>query len=139
MTRTKQSKGKDVEVLREGTIHYRYAGQSRAIGHAELVQLIHDREERRVKAFIDTINVIQKIGVERTGILKMGDEASSIFLTPETAKGLSLIDKGRLVEEHGAPAYVVVGNVDVANVVRAPLADADKIYPPKSHGRLGRL
>ena len=45
-TRTKQSKGKDVEVLREGTIYYRYAGQSRAIGHAELVQLIHDREER---------------------------------------------------------------------------------------------
>jgi hypothetical protein len=48
---------------------------------------------------MDTINVIQKVGVDRTGILKMSEESSSIFMTPETAKGLALIDKGRLVEK----------------------------------------
>jgi hypothetical protein len=96
------------------------------------VQLIAEREERRVKAFMDTINVIQKVGVDRTGILKMSEESSSIFMTPETAKGLALIDKGRLVEKRGAPAYVVVGNVDVANVVHAPLPEADKNLPTEA-------
>lgn len=128
----RDGKQRDIEVIREGSIYYRYAGQSRTIGYSELVQLIAEREERRIKAFMDTINVIQRVGVDRTGILKMSEESSSIFMTPETAKGLSLIDKGRLVEKRGAPAYVVVGNVDVANVVHAPLPEADKNIPTEA-------
>ena len=57
---------------------------------------------------------------------------NTIFMTPETAKGLSLIDKGRLVEEAGAPAYVVMGNVDVKNFIHAPLDDADKNLPTEA-------
>lgn len=125
-------KQRDIEVIREGTIYYRYAGQSRAIGYSELVQLIAEREERRVKSFMDTINVIQKVGVENAGILKMSADSSSIFMTPETAKGLSLIDRGRLVTKRGAPAYVIVGSVDVANVVHAQLPEADKNLPSEA-------
>ena len=128
----KGAKPDQIEVLREGSIDHRYAGQSRTIGYSELAQLILEREERRVKSFMDTINVIQKVGVDRTGILKMSEELSSIFMTPETAKGLALIDKGRLVQKRGAPAYVVVGNVDVANVVHTQLPEADKILPSEA-------
>ena len=60
-------------------------------------------------------------------------------MTPETAKGLSLIDKGRLVEEAGAPAYVVMGNVDVKNVIQAPLDDADKNLPTEAAARIRPL
>ena len=125
----KDGKQRDAEVIREGSIYYRYAGQTRTIGYSELVHLIAEREERRVKAFMDTINVIQKVGVDRAGILKMSEESSSIFMTPETAKSLSLIDKGRLVQKRGDPAYVVVGNVDVAQVVHTQLPEADKNLP----------
>jgi len=128
----KGSKQGQIEVIREGSIYYRYAGQSRTIGYSELVQLIAEREERRLKAFMDTINVIQKVGVDNTGILKMSEESSSIFMTPETARGLALIDKGRLVEKRGTPAYVVVGNVDVANVVHTQLPEADKNLPSEA-------
>jgi hypothetical protein len=128
----RDGKAKDVEVIREGAIYYRYAGQTRNIGFSELVVLIAEREERRLKAFMDTMNVIQKVGVDHTGILKMSADSSSIFMTPETAKGLALIDKGRLVEKRGAPAYVVVGNVDVANVVHAQLSEADKNLPSEA-------
>jgi hypothetical protein len=117
---------KDVEVLREGSIYYRYAAQTRTIRYPELIAILDERERRRIKAFTDTLNVVNKIGVENTGILKMSEEKSNIFMTPETAKGLQLIDKGRLVEERGAPAYVVMGNVNLANVIRAPIDDADK-------------
>jgi hypothetical protein len=77
-----------------------------------LIAILDERERRRIKSFMDTLNVISKIGVENTGILKMSEDRSHIFMTPETAKGLQLIDKGRLVEERGAPAYVVMGNVE---------------------------
>ena len=87
-------KGKDIEILREGAIYFRYAGQSRPIGYGTK-RLIQDREERRVKAFMDH-HSIKKIGVDRTGILKMTEQSSSIFMTPQTAKGLSLIDEGLL-------------------------------------------
>ena len=128
---SKDGKQRDVEVIREGAIYFRYAGQTRTIGYSELIQLIAEHEERRVKSFMDTISVIQKVGVDRTGILKMSEESSSIFMTPETAKGLSLVDKGRLVQKRGAPAYVVVGNVDVSNV-HAQLPEADKNLPSEA-------
>jgi hypothetical protein len=123
---------KDIEVLREGSIYYRYAAQTRVIGYAELMRILDEREEQRMKAFMDTLNVISKVGIDNTGILKMSEERSHIFMTPETAKGLNLIEKGRLVEERGAPAYVVMGNVDLANVIRAPIDEADKNLPTEA-------
>jgi hypothetical protein len=135
----KDGKPRDVEVIREGAIYYRYAAQTRFIGYPELMALMAERENRRVKAFMDTLNVIQKVGVENAGILKMSEEASTIFMTPETAKGLSLIDKGRLVQEAGAPAYVVMGNVDVKNVVHATLDEADKNLPTEVATRMRPL
>jgi hypothetical protein len=60
-------------------------------------------------------------------------------MTPETAKGLSLIDKGRVVEEAGAPAYVVMGNVDIKSIVHAPLDEADKNLPTEAAAKLRPL
>jgi hypothetical protein len=128
----KDRKHRDVEVIREGSIYYRYAGQTRTIGYSELTHLIAEREERRVKAFMDTINVIQKVGVDRAGILKMSEESSSIFMTPDTARSLALIDKGRLVQKRGDPAYVVVGNVEVAQVIHTQLPEEDKNLPSEA-------
>jgi hypothetical protein len=135
----KDGKTRDVEVIREGAIYYRYSAQTRFIGYPELMNLMAEREARRVKSFMDTLNVIQKVGVDNAGILKMSEEASTIFMTPETAKGLSLIDKGRLVEEAGSPAYVVMGNVDVKNVVHAPLDEADKNLPTEAAAKIRPL
>lgn len=130
---------RDVEVIREGTIYYRYSGQTRSIGYTELMALMAEREARRVKSFMDTLNIIQKVGVDKAGILKMSEDASTIVMTPETAKSLSLIDKGRLVQEPGAPAYVVMGNVDVKNIVHAPLHEADKNLPTEAAARIRPL
>lgn len=43
--RVQSKKGKplDVEVIREGAIYYRYAGQTRFIGHPELMELMAER------------------------------------------------------------------------------------------------
>ena len=88
---------------------------------------------------MDTLNIIQKVGVDKAGVLKMSEDSSSIIMTPETARGLSLIDKGRLVQEPGAPAYVVMGNVDVKSIVHTPIDEADKNLPTEAAARICRL
>jgi hypothetical protein len=135
----RDGKPRDVEVIREGAIYYRYAAQTRFIGYSELMSLMAERETRRLRTFMDTLNIIQKIGIDKAGILKMSEDTSTIVMTPETAKGLSLIDKGRLVEEPGAPAYVVLGNVDVKSIVHAPLDEADKNLPTEAAAKIRPL
>ncbi len=53
-------------------------------------------------------------------------------MSPETAKGLNFIKKAELIEEKGAPAYTIVGQVDLQHVVHAPLDEADKNIPTEA-------
>lgn len=135
----KDGKARDIEVLREGTIYYRYAGQTRPIGFAELSALLDERERRRMKTIMETLKAVERVGFENAGIVNMTPGASTLFISRETAKGLSFIDKGRFVEEDGSPAYVVLGQVDLNKVVHAPLDDADKNLPTEAANELKPL
>src|SRR5882757_5157170 len=75
---------------------------------------------------MENLKVIEKIGLENAGIVDMKEGASHLYLSKETARGLSFIDRGRFVEEDGAPAYVVLGNVDLNQVIHRSLEDEDK-------------
>ena len=110
-TRTKQVQRKegkaDVEVLKDGSIYFRYSGQTRLITFADLHTMLAEREQRYLKTMMETLQVIQEVGLENAGIVDASAPKSSVYMSKETAKGLAFIDKGKLVEEHGAPAYVV--------------------------------
>lgn len=123
---------KDVGVLQEGAVYYRYAGQTRTIGFAELHTMLTERETQYLRKMMETLQVIQKVGLENAGIVDMSIPKSRIFMSKETAKGLSFIDKGQIVQEDGAPAYVVMGNVDLQQVVHAPLEEEDKNTPTEA-------
>lgn len=135
-TRTKivEKKGekKDVTILQEGTIYYRYAGQSRPIAFPELHNMLAERDAINTRKFMQTLQVVQKIGLDNAGVIDVSDPKPSILMSPETAKGLSFIKKAELVEEKGAPAYMIVGQVDLQNVVYAPLEEADKNIPTEA-------
>jgi hypothetical protein len=75
---------------------------------------------------------VQKIGLDNAGVIDVSLPRPSILMSPETAKGLNFIKKGELVEEKGAPAYMVVGQVDLQHVVHAPLQDEDKNIPTEA-------
>jgi Schlafen, AlbA_2 len=133
-------KGKrDVSVLQEGAIYYRYAGQTRAIGYAELHTMLAEREDQYLRKMMETLQVIQKVGLENAGVVDMSIPKSRIFMSKETAKGLNVIDKGQIVHEHGAPAYVVMGNIDLQHVVHAPLEEEDKNIPTEAARLLSRV
>jgi hypothetical protein len=122
----------DVVVLREGTIYFRYAGQTRTIGFPELHTMLVEREQTYLKTVMETLQVIQKVGLENAGVVDVSAPKSSVYMSKETAKALSFIDKGKLVQESGAPAYVVMGNIDLQQIVHAPLEEKDKNIPTEA-------
>jgi len=119
-------------VIHEGAIYHRYTGQTRTIGFTDLQTMLADREAQYLKKMMETLQVIQKVGLENAGIVNMSAQKSRIYMSKETAKGLTLIDQGQLVQEQGSPAYVVMGNIDLEQVVHAPLDDADKNLPSET-------
>ncbi|MDA9452323.1 AlbA family DNA-binding domain-containing protein [Bradyrhizobium sp. CCBAU 21360] len=135
-TRTKvvEKKGekKDVTILQEGSIYYRYAGQSRPIAFPELHTMLVERDAMNMRKVMETLQVVQKIGLDNAGVIDVTNPKTKIMMSPETAKGLNFIKKAELVEQKGAPAYTVVGEVDLQHVVRAPLDEADKNTPTEA-------
>lgn len=123
---------KDVPVLHEGAIYHRYTGQTRTISFIDLQTMLAERESQYLRKMMETLQVIQKVGLENAGVVDMSAQKSRIYMSKETAKGLTLIDKGQLVQEHGTPTYVVVGNIDLEQVVHAPLDEADKNLPSEA-------
>ncbi len=94
--------------------------------------MLVERETQYLRKMMETLQVIQKVGLENAGIVDMSAPNSRIFMSKETAKGLAFINKGQIVQEAGVPAYVVMGNVDLQQVVHAPLEDEDKNIPTEA-------
>jgi Putative DNA-binding domain len=128
----KNGKQKDVMIVQESAVYYRYAGQTKTIGYADFQHMLAEREAAYLRKMMETLQVVQKVGVANAGVMDMSGPKSSVYMSKETAKGLNLIDKANLVEKKGAPAYVVMGNVDVNQIVHAPLEDADKNIPTEA-------
>lgn len=118
--------------IHEGAIYYRYTGQTRTISFTDLQTMLTDREDQYLRKMMETLQVIQKVGLDNVGVVDLSAQKSRIYMSKETARGLTLIDKGQIVQERGSPAYVVMGNVDLEQVVRAPLDEADKNLPSEA-------
>ena len=127
---------RDQTVIQQGKIYYRQSGQTRPIAFSELQALLQERDERRLQAFLQSVQIMQKIGPERVGIVdasKTGapEETTKLYVSREVAKSLNFIDKGRFVEsnEDGSPAYIVAGTVQLNEVIERTLEDPDRNLP----------
>jgi hypothetical protein len=88
---------------------------------------------------MENLRIMQKVGFDRIGVVdvsldaKLGKE-TRLYVSKETAKSLNFIDQGRLVEteSEGAPAYVVMGTVQLNQILHAPLDEADKNLPEEA-------
>jgi hypothetical protein len=139
----KRDKQSDETVIQQGIIYYRQAGQTRPITFAELTVLLQERDDRRLRAFLDNVQIMQKIGPERVGIVDASraaapGEMAKLYVSREVAKSLNFIEKGRFVEtdEDGSPAYIVAGTVQLNEVIERPLDDADKNLPNEAANKI---
>ncbi|TLP45704.1 ATP-binding protein [Cohaesibacter sp. CAU 1516] len=134
--RKNDGSSKDKPITTEGTIYFRYSAQSRSIDYSELQSLLDERERKKMKAILENLKIIDRVGYERVGIvdtsaLAKQDGVTNLYISKEATKGMNFIDKGKFVEseEEGAPAYVVAGQVRLNEVIHAPLEDEDKNLP----------
>jgi hypothetical protein len=132
----KKGNKRDVLILQESAIYFRYAGQTKTIGYSDLQHMLADREAAYLRKMMETLQVVQKVGLASAGVVDLSAPRSSIYMSKETAKGLNFIDRAKLVEEKGAPAYAIMGNVEVKDVVHAPLDEADKNLPSETAEKL---
>ena len=133
----------DKSAIQQGAIYYRQSGQTRPIAFSEMQVLLQERDDRRLQAFLENVQIMQKIGAEKVGIVdasKTGapGEATKLYVSRETAKCLNFIDRGRFVEsdEDGSPAYIVAGTVQLNEVIERPLDDADRNLPNEAAEQL---
>jgi hypothetical protein len=149
-TRTEQVSDRagprDREVIRAGTVYFRYAAQTKHIEYAELAYILQDREERKMKAILDTLKAVERIGYDRVGVVDASNfetpgTATNLYVSRETARSLNFIEKGRFTEtkDEGSPAYVVLGTVSLDKVVTAPIDEADQNFPAEVAEQLKEL
>ncbi|MEO1168566.1 MAG: ATP-binding protein [Pseudomonadota bacterium] len=125
-----------VPLTQKGAIYYRQAGQTRPMYHAELRKIIDERDQKRLNAYLQNLKIMSDVGPDRVGVVDMSRAATpndegTLYLSRQTAESLSFIDEGRFVEtkDQGDPAYMVVGRVQLNEVVPGPLDPADKNLP----------
>ena len=127
---------RDEVLIQQGTVYYRHSGQTRPIAFVELQALLQERDERRLHAFLQNVQIMQTIGADRVGIIDASKpavpgEETKLYVSREVAKSLNFIDRGQFVEsdEEGSPAYIVAGTVQLNEVIERPLDDADRNLP----------
>ena len=102
----------------------------------ERLPIVFIPSSRNNETVMQTLKVMERVGLENTGVVNINEQTSNLYVSRETAKGLKLIDRGKLVEKEGAPAYVVLGKVNLNRVVHAPMEEADKNLPTEAATQL---
>jgi len=144
--RKANGKVQDKQLLQEGFIYFRYTAQVAPIRYPELQALLRERDDRRFRAMMENLQIMEKVGADRVGIVDASrtDQAGAntkLYVSREAAKSLNFVDRGRFVEEddEASPAYVVAGTVQLNEVMVQPLPEEDKNLPKETAERLKPL
>lgn len=114
--------------VREGTVYFRYVGETRAIKPGELRKIIADREQKAVAAFSHQMARIAT-GADAALNLDTGEvsgKSGTFVIDQSLLSNIQFIREGDFSEIKGAPALRVIGDVEPldaterkrANVIR---------------------
>lgn len=135
--REKKNREYDETVLEESAIYYRYGARSKQVRYAELSAMLQERREQELQSILQNLQIMQEIGPQRAGIVDMtkrdapGRE-TALYLSKEAAKHLNVIERGRFVEDKGAPAYTIAGRVELKEGIEVPIPDSDRVLPSEA-------
>ena len=133
--KAKDKKGADVDlsVIREGTIYYRYSGQTQAVGYNELSVMLQEREDERMQKFVKAVETIQRVGVDNAGIVDLTATADkpNLYLTPEMARSLNFIEFGNIKHKEALRRTSLLARPSFRRLSTAPFTTSTKISPPK--------
>lgn len=126
-------KNHDKHKLREGAIYYRYRGETREISYTELSTLINKEKAKEQKLWMEHIQRISAIGPKNTHIIDSykGDVVigeNKLLIDQQLLKKIKFIKEGHFVENNGAPALVLKGEIS-GLVDSNQVIASDNIYP----------
>lgn len=106
--------------FRDGEVLFRYAGESRSIKSADLLEMITERIQKEHRSWQQTLERMASIGPEnaylidgRTGKLDAGSKA--LVIDPALIDKIKWIKEGHFVESAGSAALRLVGEVHSAS------------------------
>lgn len=100
--------------VREGTIYYRYVGETRAIRPGELRQIIANREQRAVVEFSNQMKRVAS-GIDATVNLDTGEVSGTtgrFVIDKSLLADIQFVREGDFSDVKGAPALRVIGDVE---------------------------
>lgn len=107
---------KDAGVLEDGSILFRYPGQSGKIKFGDLLAMLRERDRAATQTLLASATRLSEIGADRamivdtdTGELNAGSKR--IVIDRALADQLDFIREGEFEERAGAPALRLIGNV----------------------------
>lgn len=109
---------KNKTVLQPGIIYNRRAGKSQPASSDEFRLMLERRDQAVQASILSIFDRARAIGFDRVSVAdfsnfgKPGDNVS-LYLPEEAARNLNIIDRARLVQDHGAPAYEIKGRIDL--------------------------
>jgi hypothetical protein len=125
---------KDEQNFREGTIYYRYPGESRAIRPAEYRKLLSARDNRIRQENVNAIQRVVELG-DRAAVLdlesgKVEGASNSLLIDESLLSKIQFIRHGEFDEIAGAPALRLIGDVTATGsvgerIVRENIEEAD--------------
>ncbi len=107
-------------IIRKGTVYTRRRGQTAPITGEEFSQLLLSRDERIRNEIFAYLGRGREIGFDQVVVADPrsgsgeGSEEMTFYLPATAASNMNVIDRGTLVQEGGAPAYKLVGNVQLS-------------------------
>lgn len=104
------------QVLAQGVIYYRRAGQSRPASGGEFRAIIDRRDEAIQASILSYIDRGRERGFEHLSVADFGSvakpgDSATLYVPEAVAEKLNIIDRAKLVEDDGAPAYEIKGEI----------------------------
>lgn len=123
------------QILREGAVYYRYRGETREIGYAELHRLIEDEKKKELMLWMSHIQKIASIGPANVELLdlykgEMTVNDRKVLIDKELIGKIKFVKEGHFVEigEEGAPALKLVGDVEGVDLTEVATINPNDVY-----------
>lgn len=112
------SEGRNRTVLSQGVVYYRRSGQSRPATGEEFAALVDKRDQTVRESILSFLAKGKEVGFENVAVADFrrygsGSENVTLWVPESAAKDLNIVDRAKLVESGGAPAYQIRGSVNL--------------------------
>lgn len=122
-------------VLREAAIYYRYRGETKEIGYAELHKMIEEEKKKEIGLWMSHFQRIATIGARNVEMLdvykgEMTMSDKKVLIDKNLINKIKFVRKGHFVEldDEGTPALRLVGDVEGVDLKEVTTFNPNDVY-----------